>query len=182
MPVFSPYNTAPVKSVIQNEVIEQTIFIIRGQRVMLSLHLANLYGIQTKVLVQSVKRNRERFPRDFMFQLSASEYKNLKSQFVTSSWGGIRRAYPYAFTEQGVAMLSSVLNSKKAIEVNISIMRTFVRLRRILASNKLLAKKFSKLEQRVSNQDEHIQTIFDAIRQLMLPQEKSISKIGFRPN
>lgn len=106
--------------------IEQTILVIRGHRVMLSTDLADLYAVEPRVLIQAVKRNRGRFPADFMFQLTEQEFSHLKSQIVISSWGGLRRAYPYAFTEQGVSMLSSVLRSKRAIEVNIAIMRTFV--------------------------------------------------------
>src|SRR3990167_8243076 len=109
--------------------LEKYIYTIRGHRVMLSTYLAELYGVQVKVLVQSVKRNKERFPEDFMFQLTEEEYTNLKSQIVTSSWGGLRRANPYAFTEQGISMLSSLLNSKRAIQMNITIMRTFVKIR-----------------------------------------------------
>ncbi len=114
------------------EVVENRIYLIREQKVMLSPHLAELYQVETRALVQAVKRNGERFPEDFMFQLSDKEFADLKSQIVISSWGGSRRAKPYAFTEQGIAMLSSVLNSKRAIQVNIQIMRVFTRLRQIL--------------------------------------------------
>jgi hypothetical protein len=113
---------------------------------MLSPDLALMYGVEPRALVQAVKRNRERFPTDFMFQLTEEEFENLKSQIVTSSWGGLRLARPYAFTEQGVAMLSGVLNSKRAVQVNIAIMRAFVRLRRMIASNKELAKRLNELE------------------------------------
>ncbi len=123
------------RDIIPIERIEHRIFLLRGQKVMLSTHLAELYDVEPRALVQAVKRNIERFPEDFMFQLSATEFKDLKSQIVTSSWGGLRRAAPYAFTEQGVAMLSSVLRSHRAIRVNIEIMRAFVRLRQMLASN-----------------------------------------------
>ena len=157
--------------------VEARILVLRGQRVMLSPQLAELYGVQPKVLVQAVKRNAARFPEDFMFQLSRDEFGNLKSQFVTSSWGGVRRAMPYAFTEQGVAMLSSILNSPKAIRVNIEIMRAFVRLRRILASHDDLARKLEELERRY---DAQFRAVFDAIRQLMAPPEKSRRSIGFR--
>ena len=116
------------KMLPQAEGIERSIFIIRGARVMLSTHLAALYNVEPRALVQAVKRNRERFPGDFMFRLTGAEWENLKSQIVISSWGGSRRAAPYAFTEQGIAMLSSVLNSRRAIQVNIEIMRAFVRL------------------------------------------------------
>ncbi len=156
-----------MKSIAPDGIIEQKIFSIRGQRVMLSTHLAGLYGVEIRAFVQSVKRNIERFPEDFMFQLNKEEYQNLKSQFVISSWGGSRRAFPYAFTEQGVAMLSGVLRSKRATEVNIAIMRAFVKLRRILSSHKELAYKLKGLEERIVHHDQEIKSIFTAIRQLM---------------
>ena len=169
-----------MKEIIPHEVIERKIFIIRGQKVMLSPILAELYGVETRALIQAVKRNADRFPEDFMFQLTDEEYKNLKSQIVISSWGGSRRAFPYAFTEQGVSMLSSVLNSKRAIQVNIAIIRTFVRLKQMLSTHKDLAQKLSELERRMEKHDEHIHTIFQAIRQLMnQPPESSNRKIGF---
>jgi hypothetical protein len=157
--------------------IAQRIFTIRGHKVMLSIDLAALYDVEPKVLVQAVKRNSERFPEDFMFQLSDQEFGNLKSQFVTSSWGGIRRANPYAFTEQGVAMLSGILNSQRAIKVNIEIMRAFVQLRGMLASNVELARKVDALENKYDSQ---FKVVFDAIRQLMAPPEvKKKRAIGF---
>ena len=159
--------------------LEKYIFTIRGHRVMLSTHLAELYGVQVKVLVQSVKRNKERFPEDFMFQLTKEEYANLKSQIVISSWGGMRRANPYAFTEQGVSMLSSVLNSKRAIQVNITIMRTFVKIREILSTHKELAEKLNQLEKRADKHDKEIQAIFEVIRELMKIPEKPKRQIGF---
>ena len=134
--------------VILLDQIESLIFLIHSQKVMLSPHLAELYNIEPRVLVQAVKRNIDRFPRDFMFQLSDDEFANLKSQIVTSSWGGSRRARPYAFTEQGVAMLSSVLRSKRAVQVNIEIMRAFVRLRQLLASHTELAGKLLEMEKK----------------------------------
>jgi len=146
--------------------IEQRIFVLRGQNVMLSTDLAHLYGVETRALVQAVKRNIDRFPADFMFQLDADEFRNLKSQIVTSSWGGIRRAAPYAFTEQGVAMLSSVLRSRRAIRVNIEIMRAFVQLRRMVVSHADLARRLDALE---SKYDAKFREVFDAIRQLMEP-------------
>jgi hypothetical protein len=157
--------------------VEARILVLRGQRVMLSPDLAELYGVQPKVLVQAVKRNAARFPEDFMFQLSRDEFGNLKSQFVTSSWGGLRRATPYAFTEQGVAMLSSVLNSPKAIRVNIEIMRAFVRLRRMIASHEDLVRKLEELERRY---DAQFLAVFDAIRQLMVAPERPRRSIGFK--
>ena len=122
-------------AIVSLERIESQIFLVRGYKVMLSPHLPDLYQVEPRVLVQAVKRNIERFPDDFMFQLSDAEFEDLKSQIVISSWGGLRRAAPYAFTEQGVAMLSSVLRSTRAVRVNIEIMRAFVRLRQMLSSN-----------------------------------------------
>ena len=162
--------------VIPLDQIERIIFLIRSQKVMLSPHLAELYDIEPRVLVQAVKRNIDRFPGDFMFQLSDDEFANLKSQIVTSSWGGSRRAKPYAFTEQGVAMLSSVLRSKRAVQVNIEIMRAFVRLRQLLASHTELASKLLEMEKKY---DKHFKVVFEAIRQLMTPPAKPRKKIGF---
>ena len=168
-----------MQALIPQETIAQKIFLICGHKVMLSTHLAHLYGVEPKVLVQAVKRNLERFPRDFMFQLNAREFENLKSQFVTSSWGGLRRALPYAFTAQGVAMLSSVLRSKRAIQMNVIIMRAFVRLRQILSSHKALAHKLVELEKKFERHDHEIRSIFDAMRQLLEPAEKPRRRIGF---
>jgi hypothetical protein len=162
-------------NVIPLERIERSIFFIRGHKVLLSQQLAELYGVETKVLNQAVARNRNRFPDDFMFQLSKEELENLRSQFVTSSWGGVRVA-PYAFTEQGVAMLSSVLNSDRAVQVNIEIMRAFVRLRQMLSSNADLARKLETLEKKY---DAQFKVVFDAIRQLMSPPAKPKREIGF---
>ena len=156
--------------------IETKILILRGQKVLLSMHLAELYGVQPKALVQAVKRNAERFPSDFMFQLNDEEFASLKSQIVTSSWGGQRRAAPYAFTEQGVAMLSTVLRSRRAVLVNIEIMRTFVRLRQLMAGNAELARKLAELESRY---DRQFKVVFDAIRELMQPTAKNHRPIGF---
>lgn len=159
--------------------IDRHIYLVRGQRVMLSLHLAGLYGVEPRALVQAVKRNPERFPPDFMFQIDGEEFENLKSQIVTSSWGGLRRALPYAFTEQGVAMLSSVLRSPRAIRVNIEIMRTFVQLRRMLISNAELARKLAALERRY---DAQFKGVFEAIRELMTPEGPPKKRpIGFAP-
>jgi len=161
---------------ITTEKIEQLIFLISGHKVMLSLHLAEMYGVETRVLVQAVKRNIDRFPEDFMFQLTDEEFKNLKSQIVISSWGGMRRAKPYAFTEQGVAMLSSVLRSKRAVQVNIEIMRAFVRLRQMLSAHRDLEHKLNSLEKKY---DEQFKIVFDAIRALMSSPEKPKREIGF---
>ena len=168
-----------VRSLIPTEIIEKKIFLIRNQKVMLSTHLAELYEVEVKVLNQAVKRNIDRFPKDFMFQLSMREFENLKSQIVTSSWGGMRRSLPYAFTEQGVAMLSSVLNSKKAIKVNIQIMRAFVKLRGILSTHKELALTLKELELKVDSHDRQIQAIFDVINQLIAPSDPPKRKMGF---
>jgi hypothetical protein len=143
---------------------------------MLSTDLAGPYQVEARVLVQAVKRNIARFPQDFMFQLTEEEFSNLKSQIVISSWGGLRRARLYAFKEQGVAMLSSVLNSERAIKVNIEIMRAFVRLRRMLASHADLARKLDSLEKKY---DAQFKVVFDAIRQLMTPPEPKRRHIGF---
>ena len=167
------------KEIIPRARIAQKILCLRGQQVMLSQDLAALYGVAVKALNQAVKRNASRFPSDFVFQLTSEEFGNLKSQIVTSSWGGVRRALPYAFTEQGVAMLSSVLNSERAVKVNIAIMRTFVKLREMLETNRELARKFSELEQRVGKHDEEIAAILEAIRQLMALPEKPRREIGF---
>ena len=164
------------KSIIPQERIEKSILLIREQKVMLDRDLAELYDVTTKVLIQAVKRNIERFPEDFMFQLTREEFDNLRSQFVTSSWGG-RRYPPYAFSEQGIAMLSGVLKSKRAIHVNIEIMRAFVKLREMLASNKDLARKLNTLERK---HDTQFRVVFDAIRQLMASPEKPKRKIGFK--
>jgi len=163
--------------IIPAERIERSIYLLRGQRVMLSTHLAVLYGVEVRVLVQAVKRNLERFPKDFMFQLTRTEFANLKSQFVISSWGGLRRAAPYAFTEQGVAMLSSVLRSKRAVQVNIEIMRAFVRLRQMLASHRDLARRLDALEKKY---DAQFKVVFDALRELMSPPAGRRRAIGFR--
>lgn len=159
--------------------VEGMIHVLRGQRVMLSTDLAGLYGVEPKVLVQAVKRNMERFPPDFMFPLRRQEVAILKSQFVTSSWGGARRALPHAFTEQGVAMLSSVLRSERAVQVNIAIMRAFVKLRETVAAHHELAAKFAELENRVAKHDEGIGALFEAIRRLMTPPESPQKRIGF---
>lgn len=157
--------------------IEERIFVLRGERVMLSLDIAALYGVEPKALVQALKRNIDRFPQDFMFQLSAEEFQNLKSQIVTSSWGGIRRARPYAFTEQGVAMLSSPLHGTRAVQVNIAIMRAFVRLRKMLVGNEELTRKVNELEKKY---DAQFKVVFDAIRNLMKPVPIQPKQIGFR--
>lgn len=158
--------------------IESHIVYIRKHKVMLDSTLAQLYGVETKVLIQAVKRNIDRFPDDFMFQLAAEEFENLRSQIVTSSGAhGGRRYFPYVFTEQGVAMLSSVLNSKQAIQVNIEIMRAFVNLRKTIDSYKELKIKINKLEKKY---DKNFKFVFEAIHQLMQPPDAGVKKIiGF---
>lgn len=162
--------------IIPKALIEQKIYFIRDEKVMLSSDLARLYQVAPRVLNQAVKRNIDRFPNDFMFQLTVQEFEILKSQIVTSSWGGLRRANPYAFTEQGVAMLSSVLRSKRAVSVNIEIMRAFVRLRKLLSSNAELVRKLESLEKKY---DAQFKIVFDAIRELMTPPVPKRRPIGF---
>ena len=168
------------QSIVPVERIQQSIYYLRGEKVMLSTDLAVLYGVEAKRLNEAVKRNVERFPSDFMFQLSPQEFENLKSQIATSSWGGMRRARPYAFTEQGVAMLSSVLQSKQAVEVNIAIMRTFVHLRKIMADNSLLRSRIEMLEKKDSHRDTQIQRIFDVLSEMIAEEEKPQKQIGYQ--
>ncbi|MBI4810693.1 MAG: ORF6N domain-containing protein [Ignavibacteriales bacterium] len=165
-----------MKALIPIEVIEKKIFLLRGQKVMLDKDIAELYGVETYNLNKAVKRNIDRFPIDFMFQLTEEEFKNLIFHFGISKWGGTRKL-PYAFTEQGVAMLSSVLRSKRAVQVNIEIMRAFVKLRELLATHKELARKLEELEKKYDSQ---FKIVFEAIHQLMLPPEKPKRQIGFR--
>jgi phage regulator Rha-like protein len=165
------------KSLIPVDRIEKAILLIHGQKVMLDADLAELYGVETKMLVRAVKRNINRFPTDFMFQLSKEEFDNLRFHFGTSSYWGGRRYPPYAFTEQGVAMLSSVLRSQRAIQVNIEIMRAFIRLRKMLASHVELARKLDALEKKY---DAQFKQVFEAIRRLMAPPEPRRRTIGFR--
>jgi hypothetical protein len=169
-----------MKELILVEVIERKIYLIKGHKVMLDRDLAELYQVPTRRLNEQVKRNLTRFPADFMFQLSDEEAENLRSQFATSSTShGGRRYLPYVFTEQGVAMLSSVLNSERAVQVNIAIMRTFVKLRQMLASNADLARKLAAMEKKYDSQ---FRMVFDAIRELMRPPEPKKRKIGFQRN
>ena len=171
---------------ISSEVVATKILLVRGRKVMLDRDLAQLYRVTTGALNQAVKRNRARFPEDFMFQLKEEEFSSLISQFVISKGGGIRK-FPYVFTEQGVAMLSTVLNSERAIQVNIAIMRAFVRMREILLTNKDLAAKIEALELKYKNHDmklkgydKRIGEIFEAIKQLMTPLPvPERPKIGF---
>lgn len=165
-----------MSDIIPYERIENKIFLLREKKVMLSLHLAELYGVEHKVLMQAVKRNLNRFPEDFMFMLDNKEFAILKSQIVTSSWGGYRKP-PHAFTEQGVAMLSSVLRSDRAVQVNIQIMRAFVKIRELLLSHQDLLKKVEEMEKKY---DKQFLIVFEAIKKLMTPIEnKPKVKIGF---
>jgi hypothetical protein len=175
---------------LKPENIVRLVFFVRGEKVMFDADLAKLYGVSTKALNQAFRRNKQRFPSDFAFQLSSAEYDNLRSQIVTSSAGGTnlrsqivtsslhggRRRPPYAFTEQGVAMLSSVLRSGRAVEVNIAIMRTFVQLRRLMDTNRDLARKIEALEKKY---DEQFAVVFEAIKQLITPPEPPRRRIGF---
>ena len=164
-------------TLIPAERIARSIVVLRGRRVLLDTELAALYGVETRVLVQSVKRNPERFPGDFRFRLSPAEAESLRSQIVISKGRGGRRYAPYAFTEQGVAMLSGVLNSPRAIAVNVEIMRAFVRLRRMTASHAHLARRLDELEKRY---DVQFKAVFDAIRELMAPPRRRARRLGFR--
>ncbi len=158
-------------TVIPIERIVDKIYLICGEKVMFDSDLAELYGVQTMRLNEQVKRNLRRFPEDFMFQLSQEEFINLKSQIAISSWGG-RRTLPYVFTEQGVAMLSSVLNSDRAIDVNVAVIRTFVRLRNMLASHKSLAKK-------VAEHDKQITDLYSVVGKLLAPKAGKKNQIGY---
>ncbi len=163
-------------SVLRAASIERRIYFVRGQKVMIDNDLADLYRVPTGTFNQAVRRNMARFPADFMFQLTADEAENLRSQIVISNWGG-RRYLPFVFTEQGVAMLSSVLKSDRAVQVNIAIMRAFVKLREVLATHKELALRLGELENKFHKHDRQIQEVFDAIRALLAPPKRAI---GFR--
>jgi hypothetical protein len=165
------------ESMVDAERVASSILVLRGQKILLDVSLAALYEVETRTLIQAVKRNPKRFPSDFMFRLTDQEVTNLRSQFVISSGHGGRRSFPYAFTEQGVAMLSSVIHSPRAILVNVEIMRAFVRLRQLLATNADLARKLDELEKKY---DAQFRVVFDAIRSLMDPGAvKPKRPIGF---
>lgn len=171
-------------SALAVEALASRILLVRGVRVMLDADLAALYGVETRVLVQAVKRNLARFPEDFMFQLTAQEFADLRSQTVISSAGhGGRRTAPYAFSEHGALMAATILNSSRAIEISVYVVRAFVQLRDLLASNKELAQRFSELERRLEHKlathDQAIAGILDAIRQLMTPPDPPKRPIGF---
>ncbi len=164
-----------MKEILPSETILSKIYLIRGLKIMLDKDLAELYGVETRVLKQAVKRNNRRFPEDFMFNLTNEEFENLRSQFVISSWGGYRYL-PMAFTEQGVAMLSSVLGSERAILVNIQIIRAFTKLRQMISSYENLHKKIEAMENRY---DKQFRIVFDAIKELLREESKPKKKIGF---
>jgi len=169
---------------IPEEVIMSKIYLIRGQKVMLDSDLAELYGVETRRLNEQVKRNIDRFPEDFMFQLMEPEFENLKSQIATSSWGG-RRKLPFAFTEHGVLMLSSVLNSNLAIKVNIQIMRIYTKIRNILITHKDLLLKFEQVETKLADHDDKIMLIFEYLKQFEQAKQQELEqknrpKIGFK--
>ncbi|MDD5154136.1 MAG: ORF6N domain-containing protein [Desulfovibrionales bacterium] len=168
--------TTEEKAPVSIEVVQRQIIVIRGEKVMLDRDLAELYGVETKQLKRAVRRNIDRFPPDFMFELTKEEYDALRRQFGALKRGEHAKYLPIAFTEQGVAMLSSVLNSKRAIEVNILIMRAFVQLRQMISSHKDLLRKVEEIEKKY---DEQFQVVFEAIKQLMIPTEKPKRKIGF---
>lgn len=159
------------QSIVSLEVIAKKIYLIRNEKVMIDFDLAELYGVQTMRLNEQVKRNSARFPDDFMFQLNIQEFNNLKSQIAISSWGG-RRKLPYAFTEQGVAMLSSVLNSERAIDVNISIIRTFTRMRHMLSTHKDLARKIEQHDKQIAN-------LYNYVERLLYPVKGEGKSVGF---
>ena len=163
------------------QLIERRIYLIRGQKVMIDVDLAELYGVPTKRLNERVRRNSQRFPEDFMFQLTKSEAESLRSQFATSKTGrGGRRTSPYVFTEQGVAMLSTVLNSEQAIEVNIMIMRAFVKLRQMLESNEELNRKFAAVIRKLSTHDKYFKVVFDELKKLTERPTPPRKQIGFK--
>jgi len=164
---------------LPEEMVFKKIIFIGGQKVLLDRDLAELYDVPTKVLKQATRRNQDRFPKDFMFELTGKECKSLRSQIVTSSWGGERYA-PFAFAEQGFAMLSSVLNSPRAIAVNIQIMRVFVKMRQLITSYKGLLEKIEKLEASDSEKNKHIKNIYSLIKELLEPSIKNRKPIGFK--
>ena len=170
-----------IKSILTDEVVINKIYIIRGQKVMLDEDLAELYQVDTKRLNEAVKRNTDRFPKDFMFRLTQKEFDNLKSQIATSSWGG-RRKLPYAFTEQGVSMLSGVLNSGIAIQVHIQIIRVFTKMKEMLLTNKDILLKLEQMEKDVKTNKKDIALIFEALKQLLHQPKEPRRRISFKPD
>ena len=173
-----PKSNLPIVKISEGDVLEK-IYVIRGLKVMLDRDLAEMYGVEVKRLNEAVKRNSARFPDDFMFQINKAEFQNLKSQIATSSWGGTRKL-PYAFTEQGVAMLSSVLNSETAIQVNIQIIRLFTKMKELILDNKDLWMKIEKIEQNLVKHDDEIKVIFDYLKKLLIQENKPRNPIGFK--
>jgi hypothetical protein len=174
-----PKPSLPIPTVSEETIVEK-IYIIRGQKVMLDKDLSKMYGVETSYLNRGVKRNLTRFPEDFMFQLSKEEFENLIYQIgISSSWGGTRKL-PFAFTEQGVAMLSSVLNSETAIQVNIQIIRLFTKMKELILDNKDLWMKIEKIEQHLLKNDEEIKTVFAYLKKLLIQENKPRNPIGFK--
>lgn len=174
-----PKSSLPAVSVSEETIVEK-IYIIRGQKVMLDRDLAEMYGVEVKRLNEAVRRNTTRFPEDFMFQLSKEEHDSLRSQFATLEKGRHSKYLPYAFTEQGVAMLSSVLNSETAIQVNIQIIRLFTKMKQLILDNKDLWMKIEKIEQHLLKNDEEIKTIFAYLKKLLIQENKPRNPIGFK--
>ncbi len=164
---------------IPDENLWRKIYFIRERKIIIDSDLAEMYGVATKRINEAVKRNSERFPDDFMFQLSQDEWNNLKSQIATSSWGG-RRILPYAFTEHGILMLSSVLKSERAVQVNIRIMRVFILMKELINGNEKLLSKIQKIEMEMAEQGENIQLVFDYLEQFVQKKKKSRNRIGFK--
>jgi len=170
--------------ILADEVIMNKIYLLRGRKIMLDRDLAELYGVETKALKQAVRRNTDRFPEDFMFEMNKQEFENWRSQIVTSNEGdkkGLRYA-PFCFTEQGVTMLSCILNSKRAITINVQIIRIFAKLREMILTHKDILLKMQQLEKKITNHDENIQMIFDTLRKLLNPLQAPRRRIGFRRN
>jgi hypothetical protein len=169
------------ESLLPEEIIQSKIYLIREQKVLLDRDLAELYGVETRVLKQAVRRNLKRFPEDFMFELTKEELQNLRSQIVTSSWGGIRYA-PMSFTEQGVAMLSSVLNSSRAIDINIQIIRVFTKMRELLTDTLILNQEIEAIKKKLSNQGKNIELVFSYLDELIKKKRNSKprTKIGYK--
>lgn len=170
--------TKPTVIKVTEEKIVEKVYTIRGVKVMLDKDLAEMYSVEVKRLNEAVKRNFTRFPADFMFQLTNEEWQNLKSQFATSSWGGTRKL-PYVFTEQGVAMLSSVLNSETAIQVNIQIIRVFTKMKQAILDNKEILARIDKIEKKLTQHDEELQAVFKALKKLLQPEPIKRKAIGF---
>jgi hypothetical protein len=168
-------------SLILDEKVINKIYLLRDKKVMLDFDLAELYNVETKQLKRQVKRNMRRFPKDFMFELTKKEFENLRSQIVTSSWGGTRYM-PMAFTEQGVSMLSSVLGSDTAIDVNIEIIRIFAKMKEMIATNKDILLQMQKIEKKLTAHDEDIKTIFSVLKKLINTPQEPRKRIGFKPD